>query len=96
MTATENATKTFLEAHNGGNGFRYLWLTSFSHPAGVEFRHNKDTEDEDEYCDFSELHYFEDFADLTGTVTESGRWEWDGKDKVFDIRGNSIYRIVAM
>ena len=94
MTTTE--TITFRDCHNDSrNGFRYMWFTSVGSPTGLEFRHDTDTEDDDTYCNLPELSYFDTFAALTGTVSESGRWEWDGEGEPKDHRGNTILRIVA-
>lgn len=94
--ATATETKTFRDAHNDSpNGFTYLWFTSVGSSTGLEFIHDTETDDDDAYCNLPELVYFDKFADLTGTVSESGRWEWDGQGKPTDSRGNSILRIIA-
>lgn len=72
----------------------YLWICGVGCPGGQDFRHDTDTDDES-YCDFSELLLLEKLWDLAGTVEENGTWIWNGKGKILDDRGNTIYNVKA-
>jgi hypothetical protein len=73
----------------------YLWVAGVGYPGGKDFRHNTDTEDDEEYCDFAELDLLTVCGDLTGTVDEYGTWCWDGVGTICDERGNTIYNVKA-
>lgn len=91
---TETKTISLLD-YNNESPITYLWYCGVGCPTGIELRHNTTTEDQDEYCDFAELEHLRQWADLQGTVDDSGRWNWNGEDDVRDSRGNTIQRIVA-
>lgn len=73
----------------------YLWICGVGCPAGQEFRHNTDTDVDEDYCDFSELPILDKLWDLVGTVDENGTWVWNGKGTVLDDRGNTIYIVTT-
>jgi len=89
---TENK-KVTLSDWNNDNPISYIWFVSTANPTGVEYEHNVDTDDYDEYCDFSELDILSKFWDLEGTVT-NGQWVWDGESgNPTDESANSITSI---
>lgn len=90
------ATKTIsLLAWNNEDAISYLWICGVGCPAGLEFRHDTETEDDEAYCDFSELDLLTKLWDLEGTIDENGRWCWNGEGDVTDERGNTIYNVKA-
>lgn len=73
----------------------YLWFCGVGCPTGVDFNQDTDTEDEDEYCDLSDLYLMKTFLDLSGEVTVGLGWCWDGDGDVRDANDCSITQIVA-
>jgi hypothetical protein len=73
----------------------YLWIAGVGCSAGVDYRHDTDTDDEELYCDFSELELLDRLWHLEGTVDADGTWCWDGEGDVYDERGNTIYNVKA-
>ena len=92
MTTTKTLT---LREFNNEEPITYLWICGVACPAGMDFNHNTETEDEEEYCDFAELDLLDRLWDLTGTVDKYGRWCWDGKGDVRDEQQNTIYNVKA-
>ena len=72
----------------------YLWFTSIGCPTGYEFRHNVDTDDDDEYCDFADID-LDDMWCLLGAIDANGAWCWNGEGNPTDWQGNSILNIKA-
>jgi hypothetical protein len=84
-----------LREFNNEKPITYLWICGFACPAGQDFHHNTDTDDEDEYCDFRDLVLLDKLWELSGTVDEYGWWCWEGEGKPTDERANAIYSIKA-
>jgi len=109
MSATETKTMTLREFNNE-SPITYLWLCGVGCPAGLDFNHDTETDDEEEYCDFAELDILNGCRDnvdedgnclqpglweLEGEIDAEGRWCWDGDGDVLDERGNTIYNVKA-
>ena len=75
-------TKTTLRDWNNEQPITYLWIAGVGCPAGMDFRHNTETTDEEEYCDFAELDLLGRLWELEGAIDEHGRWCWDGQGDV--------------
>ena len=73
----------------------YLWVCGIGWPTGVDFNQNTDTDDEEDYCDISDLYLMGSFLGLSGEVREELGWCWDGEGDVRDASDNSITQIVA-
>lgn len=90
------ATKTIsLLDWNNDEPISYLWICAVGCPAGLEFRHDTETDDDEAYCDFSELDLLAKLWDLEGAIDDNGTWCWNGEGDVSDERGNTIYNVKA-
>jgi hypothetical protein len=89
------STKISLQAWNNEQPISYVWICGVACPTGQDFRHNTETEDAEEYCDFSELDLLSKLWDLEGEIDENSTWCWDGIGNVRDDRGNTIYNVKA-
>lgn len=88
------ATEISLIDWNNEEPITYLWICGASCPAGRDFRHDLESEDED-YCDFRDLELLEQLWHLVGTVDENGTWCWNGEADVTDQSGNTIWNVKA-
>lgn len=93
---TETLTISLLDFNNrpDAEAVTYLWFAGVVCPAGQDFTSDTDSESED-YCDLNELIGEMGLWDLEGTVSESGQWSWDGQGNPTDLRGNTIYNLIA-
>lgn len=88
-------TRISLRDWNNEQPITHLWICGVGCPAGIDYHHNTDTNDDEDYCDFSDLVVLEKLWDLNGTIDEHGRWVWDGRGDVRDLLGNTLYNIKA-
>lgn len=73
MTST-----TLRDFHNSlPNGIQYLWLCGVGCPAGQDYNHDTDTDDDEEYCDVPELISQFDKDDNEGNT--SSLWNLEGE-----------------
>lgn len=73
---------TFNEFSNS-NDVTYLWICGEGHElkAGIDLKHDVDTDCAEDYCDLTELLSEEQFdwlGELKGEVV-NGQWSWDGE-----------------
>ena len=96
MTSTSSRVPIMtLRDFNNKSLITFLRICGVACPAGREFRHNTESEDDEEYCDFAELPILKSLWDLNGAVDEKGLWNWDGKGGVYDEHGNVVYNVRA-
>lgn len=91
MTAATK-TITLLNYNNEINPVTYLWICGVGCPAGQDFNHRPD--DDDDFCNVDEIIDDLGLWELEGEVV-NGRWEWNGEGNPTDERGNTIYNVKA-
>lgn len=87
------ATKTTLLNWDNEGAIKYLWICGVGCPTGLEWRHDMETSDGEEYCDFSDLDLLRRLWGLEGTIDENGTWCWDGNGDITDDFGCTIYNV---
>ncbi len=91
---------TALEFWNN-NSVSEIFVAGNGCPGGQTFTHDTDTDNDEDYCDLTDVLYSglirtqdgpDGWQDLNGTVAD-GVWTWDGDANARDSRGNNYQQI---